>query len=101
MIIRKLVILFVCFALVDSNPIGEKLRQYDLRQRRSLDIRNWTFVDSLYKRFYKGESHRNDETEFRPVEGPINIEQLPAMLAARHVKRYPFSHEADPDIIGR
>jgi hypothetical protein len=35
-------------------------------------------------------------SELRPVEGPINIEQLPAMLAARSVKRYPYSQQDDP-----
>jgi hypothetical protein len=34
--------------------------------------------------------------ELRPVQGPINIEQVPAMLAARYVKRYPYSQENDP-----
>jgi len=38
-------------------------------------------------------------SELRPVEGPINIEQLPAMLAARNVKRYPYSQENDPAIM--
>ena len=37
--------------------------------------------------------------ELRPVEGPINIEQLPAMLAARYVKRYPYSQQDDPAIM--
>ena len=38
-------------------------------------------------------------SEFRPVEGPISIEQLPAMLAARNVKRYPYSQQDDPAIM--
>ncbi len=38
-------------------------------------------------------------SELRPVEGPINIEQLPAMLAARNVKRYPYSQEDDPAVM--
>ncbi|UJR35598.1 hypothetical protein I4U23_028349 [Adineta vaga] len=101
MIILRLVIMFLLFIMIYSNPIGKDLKKYDVRQRRSLDPRNWQFVDSIYKHFYRGENPRNDETESRPIEGPINIEQLPAMLAARHVKRYPFSQEADPDIIGR
>lgn len=38
-------------------------------------------------------------SELRPVEGPISIEQLPAMLAARNVKRYPYSQQADPAVM--
>ncbi|CAF0866214.1 unnamed protein product [Adineta steineri] len=97
--------------MIDSNPIQQYIRKYDDRSRRSLDIRQWQFVDTLYKHFYKDDSYRNDgdreirqaeaSPEFGPVHGPISIEQLPAMLAARHVKRYPFSQDADPDIIGR
>ncbi len=67
---------------------------------------NWHLVDSLYKRLYEHDSYRiNDESrnkrseipvELRPVQGPMNIEQLPAMLAARYVKRYPYSQQDDP-----
>lgn len=61
----------------------------------------WPFAEKLYKRFHreKGNQQSEDESEFRPVEGPINIEQLPAMLAARTVKRYPFSQQDDPAIM--
>ncbi len=38
-------------------------------------------------------------SELRPVEGPISIEQLPAMLAARSVKRYPYSQKDDPALM--
>ena len=84
-------------------------RQYEYRQRRSVSIMNWQFADALYKRLYEDENHsvgqdtrnKRSETplELRPVAGPINIEQLPAMLAARYVKRYPFSQRDDPAIM--
>jgi hypothetical protein len=70
---------------------------------------NWPFADSLFKRLYEDQNlqaeldtrNKRSETplELRPVEGPINIEQLPAMLAARYVKRYPFSQQNDPAIM--
>jgi hypothetical protein len=70
---------------------------------------NWQLVDTLYRRLYDHddyqieEDRRNKRSEFllelRPVGGPINIEQLPAMLAARHVKRYPYSQYDDPAIM--
>ena len=64
-------------------------------------------VDSLSD--YLHDDHSNEEEirnkrsevpeELRPVEGPINIEQLPAMLASRYVKRYPFSQQDDPAVM--
>lgn len=67
------------------------------------------FADLLYKQFYGQSNYRvHEETkskrmevpaELRPVAGPINIEQLPAMLAARYVKRYPYSQRDDPAIM--
>jgi hypothetical protein len=81
-------------------------RQNEYRQRRSLDITKWQLVDRLYKRLYEDDNHQVEEDkrkkrsefllELRPVGGPINIEQLPAMLAARYVKRYPYSQYDDP-----
>lgn len=84
-------------------------RQDGYRQRRSFDFMNRHFADLLYRRFY---GHGNDRVyddnmnkqsevpvEFRPVAGPINIEQVPAMLAARYVKRYPYSQRDDPAIM--
>jgi hypothetical protein len=66
-------------------------------------------ADTLYKRLYEDDNHQVGEDgsdkrskfsqQLKPVEGPINIEQLPAMLAARHVKRYPFSQQNDPAIM--
>ncbi len=66
----------------------------------------WRSANSLFERLYEHRQHQvhNDRInkraeipiELRPVEGPINIEQLPAMLAARYVKRYPYSQQADP-----
>lgn len=41
----------------------------------------------------------DSSSKLRPIEGPINIEQLPAMLAARNVKRYPYSQQDDPAIM--
>jgi hypothetical protein len=84
-------------------------RQDEHRQRRSPYFLNWQTADILYKRLYVHDDHivqedrrnKRSETplEFRPVKGPISIEQLPAMLAARHVKRYPFSQRDDPAIM--
>jgi hypothetical protein len=83
-------------------------RQIGYRQRRSLDD-NWHLADILYHRLYEHDApeieddirDRRSETplELRPVGGPINIEQLPAMLAARYVKRYPYSQHIDPAIM--
>jgi hypothetical protein len=62
----------------------------------------------LYHRLYEHDNHQIDDSrnkrseiplELRPVGGPINIEQLPAMLAARYVKRYPYSQDDDPAIM--
>jgi len=70
---------------------------------------NWQSADTLFKQLYSNENHGIEidarmkrskiQPELRPVEGPINIEQLPAMLAARSVKRYPYSQENDPAIM--
>jgi hypothetical protein len=70
---------------------------------------NWQTADTLFKQLYlnndlESELHaqmRRTEIppELRPVEGPISIEQLPAMLAARSVKRYPYSRQDDPAIM--
>jgi hypothetical protein len=67
---------------------------------------NWRLANSLFERLYNpGNYQIHDErinkrseipVELRPVEGPISIEQLPAMLAARYVKRYPYSQIDDP-----
>lgn len=84
-------------------------RRDEYRQRRSLDFMNRRFADLLYRRFYERDDYRfygenmNKQSEvpveFRPVAGPISIEQLPAMLAARYVKRYPYSQRDDPAIM--
>jgi hypothetical protein len=66
---------------------------------------NWQSADVLFKQLYLNNNSqieidaRSKRSEFRPVAGPINIEQLPAMLAARNVKRYPYSQEDDPAIM--
>lgn len=83
-------------------------RPIDHRQRRSLDD-NWHLADALYYRLYEHDEDKVQDDkidkrvevpqELRPVGGPINIEQLPAMLAARHVKRYPYSPHEDPAIM--
>jgi len=67
---------------------------------------NWQSADTLFKILYLNKpfhmeidtrSKRSEKlSESRPVEGPMNIEQLPAMLAARNVKRYPYSQQDDP-----
>jgi hypothetical protein len=67
---------------------------------------NWQSADILFKKLYLNKpfymeidtrSKRSENpSESRPVEGPMNIEQLPAMLAARNVKRYPYSQQDDP-----
>lgn len=84
-------------------------RHADQRSRRSLGFLNWPFPDSLYKRFIRErnvQSHdekRSKPAEFssdlRSVEGPIGIEQLPAMIASRNVKRYPYSQRDDPAVM--
>jgi hypothetical protein len=86
-----------------------EFRQHKLRQRRSLDLTNWQSADILFKQLYLNKNYQIEidarmkrseiRSELRPVEGPINIEQLPAMLAARNVKRYPYSQENDPAIM--
>ena len=70
---------------------------------------NWQTADTLFKHLYSNNDPKNElqtqirrseiPLELRPLEGPISIEQLPAMLAARTVKRYPFSRRDDPAIM--
>ena len=81
----------------------------NVRQRRTIDIINWQSADMLFKQLYlKTHPLIDDEIrtkrvgkslEYRPVEGPINIEQLPAMLASRYVQRYPYSQKDDPGVM--
>ena len=66
-------------------------------------------ADGLFKQLFVEPRHQTQEeirtkrshntADLRPVQGPINIEQLPAMLAARHVKRYPYSQQDDPAVM--
>lgn len=42
---------------------------------------------------------RTRRADPRPLEGPISIEHLPPMLAARNVKRYPYSQKDDPAVM--
>ena len=84
-------------------------RQSEERQRRSLTVSNWQSAGTLFKRFYEHDNHNVQEerrskrsetpSQFRPVKGPMNIEHISAMLAARYVKRYPFSQRDDPAIM--
>lgn len=64
---------------------------------------NWQSAETLYNQLYSDNRDKDTRTkrsrELRPVQGPINIEQLPAMLAARNVKRYPYSQHNDPAIM--
>ena len=76
------------------------------RPRRSLEIINWPSVNAFLKLFRTNadktdsRSKRTDSFDnLRPLEGPISIEQLPAMLAARNVKQYPYSREDDPAVM--
>ncbi|CAF3709536.1 unnamed protein product [Rotaria sordida] len=111
MIIRRLVVFLFLFILAGANPIHQNIKGNEYRQRRSFTITNWQLADKLYKGLSQNDDHRIEiatrfkrsdiPLELRPVEGPMNIEQLPAMLAARYVKRYPYSQRDDPDIIGR
>ncbi|CAF0825190.1 unnamed protein product [Rotaria sp. Silwood1] len=108
---QRFIILCFLIYLIYGYPIDQNLKTYQIRQQRSIDLMNWKSADILFKRLYLNENRQNQidarmkrsETppELRPVEGPISIEQLPAMLAARNVKRYPYSQENDPAIIGR
>ncbi len=60
----------------------------------------WQSAHRLFQQLYLNGNYRTESrSEFRPVEGPISIEQLPAMLAARNVKRYPYSQQNDPAIM--
>jgi hypothetical protein len=63
---------------------------------------NWQSAHILFQQLYFNNDNnlqREIPSEFRPVEGPMNIEQLPAMLAARNVKRYPYSQQNDPAVM--
>ena len=84
-------------------------RSSESRQRRSVDLASWNMADGLFKQLYVEPRRRTQQdvrakrshntADLRPVEGPMNIEQLPAMLAARHVKRYPYSQQDDPAVM--
>ena len=82
---------------IDTKPLD--------RIRRSVDLMNWQSAHMLFQQLYLSNNddninlQRKTRSEFRPVEGPMNIEQLPAMLAARLVKRYPYSQENDPAVM--
>lgn len=79
------------------------------RHRRSSGFEKWHVAETIYQRLVQGNDHRievdkrethsNGMSNIRPVRGPINIEHLPAMLASRNVKRYPFSLHNDPAIM--
>lgn len=66
-------------------------------------------ADGLFKQLYAEPRGRTQQdmrikrshhtADLRPIEGPMNIEHLPAMLAARHVKRYPYSQQDDPAVM--
>ncbi|CAF0758683.1 unnamed protein product [Rotaria sp. Silwood1] len=109
MIIRRLVIFLFLFILAGANPIHQNIKDNEYRQRRSFELTKWQLADKLYKDLSQNDNHRIEiekrfkrsdiPLELRPVEGPINIEQLPAMLAARYVKRYPYSQRDDPEIM--
>ena len=104
MLIQRVIILLFLIISIDTHPIDQKIRQ-----RRNIDLMKWQSVDRLFKQLYLNENipieidartKRSEiQRESRPVDGPINIEQLPAMLAARNVKRYPYSQENDPAIM--
>ncbi|CAF2374989.1 unnamed protein product [Rotaria sp. Silwood2] len=108
---QRFIILCFLICLIYGNPIDQNLKTYKIRQQRSIGLMNWKSADIFFKRLYLNENQHNEidtrmkrsepPSELRPVEGPMNIEQLPAMLAARNVKRYPYSQENDPAIIGR
>ncbi|CAF2141510.1 unnamed protein product [Rotaria magnacalcarata] len=111
MAMRSFILLCFLFCLIHPNPIDENLKSYKIFRHRNVNIMSGKSADILFKEFYLNEKQQNDintrmkrskvSVELRPVEGPINIEQLPAMLAARNVKRYPYSQHDDPAIIGR
>ncbi|CAF2380190.1 unnamed protein product [Rotaria sp. Silwood2] len=111
MIIQRFVVFLFLFILAGANPIHQNTKDDEYRQRRSFEITNWQLTDKLYKDLSQNDNHRIDiekrfkrsdmPVELRPVGGPINIEHLPAMLAARYVKRYPYSQRDDPEKIGR
>ncbi|CAF3814651.1 unnamed protein product [Adineta steineri] len=104
---HRFIILFLLIVLIDANSNDQNSEN---RQERNIDLNNWQSADALFKQFYLNEN-RQMETDYRrrvsgypsrmrPVEGPINVEHIPAMLAARHVRRYPYSRRDDPAIIG-
>ncbi|CAF1164051.1 unnamed protein product [Rotaria sordida] len=110
MTMQRFIILWFLICFIDGNPINKNLKSHKTRQQQSINPMNWKPANILFKRSYLNENQQNEIDarmkrseslpELRPVEGPINIEQLPAMLAARNVKRYPYSQEVDPAVIG-
>ena len=90
--------------------ITSKCSDSNVRQTKSIELMNWRLTDRLYQKVHSEQNHRHTTvdprtksyeypSELRPVEGPINIEQLLAMLAARNVKRYPYSRDNDPAVM--
>ena len=72
-----------------------------MRQAKNIELMNWQPTDRLYRQNHLDLRAKSYEypSELRPVEGPINIEQLLAMLAARNVRRYPYPRHNDPAVM--
>lgn len=78
-------------------------RQGNIRERRSVDLMQWQSALNLLNQFYPEKNQRDKisvtSSDRRSLPGPINIEQLPAILASRHVQRYPYSPQNDPSVM--
>ncbi|UJR10374.1 hypothetical protein I4U23_014579 [Adineta vaga] len=109
MIIQRLIIILFLISLLNAYPLDRNVKLYRNRQLRNIDMMNWQSADVLYRQLYLQQNYRKAidyrtkmyqyPSEFRPVEGPINIEQILAMLASRNVRRYPYSKQNDPSVI--
>ena len=78
-------------------------RQGNIRERRSVDLIQWQSALNLLNQLYPEKNERGKISgtpfEYRSLPGPINIEQLPAILASRYVQRYPYSSQNDPSVM--
>ncbi|CAF0847431.1 unnamed protein product [Adineta ricciae] len=108
---QRLILFTLLILFTTAYPVEHSVSDSNVRQTKSIELMNWQLTDRLYRQLHSEQNHRHRTvdlrtksyeypSELRPVEGPINIEQLLAMLAARNVKRYPYSRHNDPAVIG-
>ncbi|CAF1174340.1 unnamed protein product [Adineta ricciae] len=107
---QRLILFTLLILFTTAYPVEHSVSDSNVRQTKSIELMNWQLTDRLYRQLHSEQNHRHRTvdlrtksyeypSELRPVEGPINIEQLLAMLAARNVKRYPYSRHNDPAVI--